>query len=167
MSMPAACVSSGLNEITKAKKKVASKPHNSLSSHFATWIDLAADKKCFYKLASSTINIILPRSKKGFINCFLAVNQDYHMRRINAWRDLIFHTAHSIIHPDQTNSKITRGARGGGMIDAFNFGNKLLSGVLFMLAQIVKPKFIFYVHHSVLYSPVSTALKCVEVHFRV
>ena len=61
----ACCVSSGLHEMTKAKKKVAAKPHNSLflfcnMNRFGMAV---ADKKWFYKLASSTLSYAVAVTK--------------------------------------------------------------------------------------------------------
>ena len=61
----ACCVSSGLHEMTKAKKKVAAKPHNSLflfcnMNRFGMAVE---DKKWFYKLASSTLSYAVAVTK--------------------------------------------------------------------------------------------------------
>ena len=61
----ACCVSSGLHEMTKAKKKVAAKPHNSLFlfCNMNRFGMAAADKKWFYKLASSTLSYAVAVTK--------------------------------------------------------------------------------------------------------
>ena len=112
-ALPAACLSRAASMRWQREEKLATTephitsephthmPHNIAEPHITLsfcnlnrfgrmgWL---CWQKVLYKCASST----LYSGKKSFMNCFLAVNQDYHLHRIHAWRDLISHTAHTV-----------------------------------------------------------------------